>query len=78
MVLGHVKNPGLFEAPFGITLRQIINDFGGGMLDGSEFQFALCGGAAGTVVNESMLDVPIDFASSQKGVSLGAGFVPDR
>jgi len=73
MVLGHVKNPGLFEAPFGITLRQIIDDFGGGMLDGSEFQFALCGGAAGTVVNESMLDVPIDFASSQKGVSLGAG-----
>jgi NADH:ubiquinone oxidoreductase subunit F (NADH-binding)/NADH:ubiquinone oxidoreductase subunit E len=73
MVLGHVKNPGLFEAPFGITLRQIIDDFGGGTLDGSEFQFALCGGAAGTVVNESMLDVPIDFASSQKGVSLGAG-----
>ena len=73
MVLGHVKNPGLFEAPFGITLRQIINDFGGGMLDGSKFQFALCGGAAGTVVNESLLDVPIDFASSQKGISLGAG-----
>jgi NADH:ubiquinone oxidoreductase subunit F (NADH-binding) len=73
MVLGHVKKPGLFEAPFGITLRQIIDDFGGGMLDGSEFQFALCGGAAGTVVNESILDVPIDFASSQKGVSLGAG-----
>jgi NADH:ubiquinone oxidoreductase subunit F (NADH-binding)/NADH:ubiquinone oxidoreductase subunit E len=73
MVLGHVKNPGLFEAPFGITLRQIINDFGGGMLDGSEFQFALCGGAAGTVVNGDMLDVPIDFASSQKGISLGAG-----
>jgi NADH:ubiquinone oxidoreductase subunit F (NADH-binding)/NADH:ubiquinone oxidoreductase subunit E len=73
MVLGHIKNPGLFEAPFGITLRRIINDFGGGMLDGSEFQFALCGGAAGTFVNESLLDVPIDFASSQKGVSLGAG-----
>ena len=73
MVLGHAKNPGLFEAPFGITLRQIIDDFGGGMLDGSEFQFALCGGAAGTVVNGDMLDVPIDFASSQKGISLGAG-----
>jgi NADH:ubiquinone oxidoreductase subunit F (NADH-binding)/NADH:ubiquinone oxidoreductase subunit E len=73
MVLGHVKNPGLFEAPFGLTLRQIIDDFGGGMLEGSEFQFALCGGAAGTVVNGSLLDVPIDFASSQKGISLGAG-----
>ena len=31
------------------------------------------GGAAGTVVDKSMLDVPIDFASSQKGISLGAG-----
>lgn len=73
MVLGHVRNPGLFEAPFGLTLRQIIDDFGGGMLDGSQFHFALCGGAAGTVVNESMLDIPIDFASAQKGISLGAG-----
>ena len=73
MVLGHVKNPGLFEAPFGLTLRQIIDDFGGGMQTGSNFQFALCGGAAGTVVDESLLDIPIDFASSQKGISLGAG-----
>ena len=73
MVLGHVKNPGLFEAPFGLTLRQIIDDFGGGMADGSKFKFALCGGAAGTVVGESLLDVPIDFGSSQKGISLGAG-----
>ncbi|MBN2116544.1 MAG: NADH-quinone oxidoreductase subunit NuoF [Anaerolineales bacterium] len=73
MVLGHVKNPGLFEAPFGLTLRQIIDDFGGGMLPGSQFNFALCGGAAGTIVNESLLDTPIDFASAQKGISLGAG-----
>ena len=73
MILGHVNNPGLFEAPFGLTLRQIINDFGGGMLDGSEFQFALCGGAAGTIVDDSLLDTPIDFASSQNGISLGAG-----
>ncbi|HSB00528.1 MAG TPA: NADH-ubiquinone oxidoreductase-F iron-sulfur binding region domain-containing protein [Anaerolineales bacterium] len=73
MVLGHVKNPGLFEAPFGLTLRQIIEDFGGGMLPGSQFGFALCGGAAGTIVNESLLDTPIDFSSAQKGISLGAG-----
>jgi NADH:ubiquinone oxidoreductase subunit F (NADH-binding)/NADH:ubiquinone oxidoreductase subunit E len=73
MILGHVKNPGLFEAPFGLTLRQIINDFGGGMLDDSEFQFALCGGAAGAIVDDSLLDTPIDFASSQNGIPLGAG-----
>jgi NADH-quinone oxidoreductase subunit F len=73
MVLGHVKNPGLFEAPFGLTLRQIIDDFGGGMLPGAQFQFALCGGAAGTIVDESLLDMPIDFSSAPKGISLGAG-----
>ena len=73
MVLGHVNNPGLFEAPFGLTLRQIIDDFGGGMTKGSKFKFALCGGAAGTIVDEKLLDIPIDFASSQKGISLGAG-----
>lgn len=73
MALGHVKNPGLFEAPFGLTLRQIIEDFGGGMLPGSDFKFALCGGAAGTIADASLLDIPIDFTSAQKGISLGAG-----
>ncbi|MDO8753706.1 MAG: NADH-ubiquinone oxidoreductase-F iron-sulfur binding region domain-containing protein, partial [Anaerolineales bacterium] len=72
MVLGHVKNPGLFEAPFGLTLRQIIK-MGGGLQKDSKFKFALCGGAAGTIVDKSLLDIPIDFASSQKGISLGAG-----
>ena len=73
MVLGHVENPGLFEAPFGLTLRQIIDEFGGGMQEYSQFQFALCGGAAGTIVDKSLLDVPLDYASAQKGISLGAG-----
>ncbi|MBI5935391.1 MAG: NAD(P)H-dependent oxidoreductase subunit E [Chloroflexi bacterium] len=72
MVLGHVKNPGLFEAPFGLTLRDVIK-MGGGMAEGAKFQFALCGGAAGTIVDKSLMDVPLDYASSQKGISLGAG-----
>ncbi len=73
MILGHVKHPGLFEAPFGITLREVIYDFGGGMLEGSEFHFALTGGAAGTIVPSSLLDLPIDYTSSSRGLSLGAG-----
>jgi NADH:ubiquinone oxidoreductase subunit F (NADH-binding)/NADH:ubiquinone oxidoreductase subunit E len=73
MLLGQVNRPGLFEAPFGLTLRQIIDDFGGGMKNNSTFQFALTGGAAGTLVPESLLDVPIDYTSASKGVSLGAG-----
>jgi NADP-reducing hydrogenase subunit HndC len=73
MLLGHVNRPGLFEAPFGLTLRQMIDDFGGGLLTGSNFHFALCGGAAGTMVDKSLLDTPIDYASAGKGISLGAG-----
>ena len=46
-LLGQVKHPGLFEAPIGLTLREIIEEFGGGMQPGSEFHFALTGGAAG-------------------------------
>ncbi len=73
MLIGHINKPGLFEAPFGLTLRQVIDDFGGGMPPGSTFKFALTGGAAGTIVPPSLLDVPIDYASGQKGVGLGAG-----
>jgi NADH:ubiquinone oxidoreductase subunit F (NADH-binding)/NADH:ubiquinone oxidoreductase subunit E len=73
MLLGHIRKPGLFEAPFGLTLRQVIDDFGGGMRPGSDFQFALTGGAAGTIVGSGLLDIPIDYASAAKGVSLGAG-----
>ena len=73
MLLGHVQQPGLFEAPFGLTLRQIIDDFGGGMREGSTFHFALTGGAAGTIVPPALMDIPIDYTSAAKGVSLGAG-----
>lgn len=73
MILGHVNHSGLFEAPFGLTLRQIIEEFGGGMRPGSEFKFTLAGGAAGLFVPASALDIPIDYTSAAKGVSLGAG-----
>jgi NADP-reducing hydrogenase subunit HndC len=72
-LLGHMNRPGLFEAPYGLTLRQVIEQFGGGMPPGSEFHFALSGGAAGTLVPAALLDVPIDYASAAQGVSLGAG-----
>jgi NADH:ubiquinone oxidoreductase subunit F (NADH-binding)/NADH:ubiquinone oxidoreductase subunit E len=69
-LLGAVRHPGLFEAPLGLTLRQIIDDFGGGLRPGSTFNFALTGGAAGTIVPPHLLDVPIDYASGAAGVSL--------
>jgi NADH:ubiquinone oxidoreductase subunit F (NADH-binding)/NADH:ubiquinone oxidoreductase subunit E len=72
-VLGDVEQPCAFEAPFGITLRRIIDQFGGGMKGGSQFKMALTGGAAGTIVPDSMLDVPMDTASWRHGLSLGSG-----
>ncbi|HEV3258265.1 MAG TPA: NADH-quinone oxidoreductase subunit NuoF [Gemmataceae bacterium] len=72
-VTGCVNRPCAFEAPLGITLRQVIERFGGGMHNGSRFKAALTGGAAGTFVPPSMLDVPIDFDSSKQGVALGSG-----
>jgi NADH:ubiquinone oxidoreductase subunit F (NADH-binding)/NADH:ubiquinone oxidoreductase subunit E len=75
LLVGHVNRPGLFEAPFSLTLRQIIDDFGGGLPAGSRFHFALTGGAAGTLVPPALLDVPFDYHSAAQGVSLGAGAV---
>jgi NADH:ubiquinone oxidoreductase subunit F (NADH-binding)/NADH:ubiquinone oxidoreductase subunit E len=75
MLLGHVNRPGLVEAPFGLTLRQLIDDLGGGLSDGSQFHFALTGGAAGTFVPADLLDLPFDYRSSAQGLSLGAGAV---
>jgi NADP-reducing hydrogenase subunit HndC len=72
-VTGCVNRPGAFEAPLGITLREVIERFGGGMRNGSQFKAALAGGAAGTFVPASLLDVPIDFSSGQQGVPLGSG-----
>jgi NADH:ubiquinone oxidoreductase subunit F (NADH-binding)/NADH:ubiquinone oxidoreductase subunit E len=72
-LLGHISRPGLFEAPYGLTLRQMIEEFGDGMQPGSEFNFALTGGAAGIIAPPELLDIPIDYKSAAKGVSLGAG-----
>jgi NADH-quinone oxidoreductase subunit F len=72
-LLGHVTRPGLFEAPFGLTLRQIIEEYGGGMQTGSNFNFALTGGAAGLIAPAALLDIPINYKSAGQGVSLGAG-----
>ncbi len=74
-VLGRVQNPGLFEAPRGLTLRQIIEDFGGGMRDGNRFAFALVGGAAGTFADASRLDHRLDFGHADDILPMGTGAV---
>lgn len=74
-VTGFVNRPGAFEAPLGITLRQIIDQFCGGLSSGSRFKAALTGGAGGSFVPASMLDIPLDFGSWRQGPMLGSGAI---
>ncbi len=60
-VSGRVKKPGVHLAPAGITVRELIAEFCGGMLDGHEFYGYLPGGASGGILPASLGDVPLDF-----------------
>ena len=57
---GHVTNPGQFEAPLGITLRELI-DLAGGMREGHELKFWTPGGSSTPLLTAEHLDVPLDF-----------------
>jgi len=75
-VSGDVNNPGFFELELGVTLREIIYDLAGGMKEGKKLQAVLIGGAAGTFVDETVLDTPIGFDSlKEKGAVLGSGAI---
>jgi len=75
-ILGHVMNQGVIEVETGITLREIVFDYGGGMRNNGEFKAALVGGAAGCFLGRDMLDVKMDYATlkSYKAV-LGSGAI---
>jgi NADH:ubiquinone oxidoreductase subunit F (NADH-binding)/NADH:ubiquinone oxidoreductase subunit E len=64
-VSGRVKKPGMHLAPAGITVRQLIDEFCGGMLDGHQFYGYLPGGASGGILPASLGDVPLDFDTLQ-------------
>jgi NADH:ubiquinone oxidoreductase subunit F (NADH-binding) len=75
-ISGDVKNPGYFEVEMGVTLKDLIYDLAGGIQDGKKFKSALLGGAAGTFVSESLLNVSMDFeALKQKEAVMGSGAV---
>ena len=57
---GHVRNPGQFEAPLGITLRELL-DLAGGMREGSELKFWTPGGSSTPILTAEHLDVPLDY-----------------
>ena len=64
-VSGRVNKPGMHVAPAGITVRQLIDEFCGGMLAGHEFYGYLPGGASGGILPASLGDVPLDFDTLQ-------------
>ncbi len=63
---GRVKNPGLWELPFGTTAREILEDYAGGMRDGLKFKAWQPGGAGTDFLTEAHLDLPMEFESSVK------------
>jgi formate dehydrogenase beta subunit len=65
-VSGRVKNPGVKLAPAGITVRELIDEFCGGMADGHRFKAYLPGGASGGILPASMADIPLDFGTLEK------------
>jgi formate dehydrogenase beta subunit len=65
-VSGRVKNPGVKLAPAGITARELIEEYCGGMLPGATFKGYLPGGASGGILPASMADEPLDFGTLEK------------
>jgi formate dehydrogenase len=75
-VSGRVKNPGVHLAPAGITVKELIDEFCGGMLDGHAFYAYLPGGASGGILPASMGDIPLDFDTLQPhGCFIGSAAV---
>jgi NADH:ubiquinone oxidoreductase subunit F (NADH-binding)/(2Fe-2S) ferredoxin len=72
---GKIKNTGLIEVPMGITLREIIFDIGGGMLNpDKEFKAVQTGGPSGGCIPAQFLDMPVDFDSlATVGSIMGSG-----
>lgn len=58
---GNIKHGGLVEKSFGITLRTLINDFGGGTFTGRKLRAVQVGGPLGSYLPESQLDLPMDY-----------------
>jgi len=71
---GKINSPGLIEVPMGTTLREVVFDIGGGILNNRKFKAVLVGGPSGGCLPEDLLDLPIDYESlTQAGAIMGSG-----
>ena len=72
---GHVERPGVYEVPFGTTLRELL-DLAGGVPGGRSLQAVLMGGAAGGFLRSDELDLPLTFEAAREAkTTLGSGVV---
>ncbi len=75
-ISGNVKKSGVVEVPLGVCLRELIYTHAEGMKESYTFKGALLGGAAGTFVDEKMLDIPLAYESFKKfDTTIGSGAV---
>ncbi len=71
---GNIKQGGLVEKAFGVTIRELVEDFGGGTMTGRPFRAAQIGGPLGAYVSENMLDLPMDYETlAGAGAMVGHG-----
>ncbi|MBL4615108.1 MAG: NAD(P)H-dependent oxidoreductase subunit E [Magnetovibrio sp.] len=73
---GRINEPGVKLAPAGITVRQLIDEYGGGMIEGHTFKGYMPGGASGGILPASLGDAPMDFGTLEKhGCFVGSSAV---
>jgi NADH-quinone oxidoreductase subunit F len=73
-LVGKVKRTGLVEVPLGITLKQMIYEIGGGVLENNQFKAVQTGGPSGGCIPRSLLDTPVDYDSLKAaGTIMGSG-----
>jgi formate dehydrogenase len=75
-VSGRVKQPGVHRAPAGLSVRELIEEYCGGMLDGHRFKAYFPGGASGGILPAALGDLPLDFDTlSAHGCFIGSAAV---
>jgi NADH-quinone oxidoreductase subunit F len=72
-ISGHVEKPGTYEAPFGLTVRQLVDEYGGGVWKGRKAKGAIPGGISMGVMTEAEFDTPLDFNALGKIDCMGLG-----
>ena len=75
-ISGDVVRPGYYETELGVSIRELIYGFAGGIREGRELKAVLLGGAAGTFVDPSVLDTPVGYDSLKEiGAVIGSGAI---